>query len=274
MTIFIDDDNDAVRDGTELSTTTDASGNWSFTNLDGSHAGAKVREAVSGDFVTTIGGDGIAVTGTSGADQTGLLFANFDPYTLSGKKLIDLNGNSAIDGNDATTPHAGVVIFIDDDNDAVRDGTELSTTTDASGNWSFTNLGGGHAGAKVREDVSGDFITTIGGDGIAVTGTSGADQTGLLFANFDQYTLSGKKLIDLNGNSAIDGNDATTPHAGVVIFIDDDNDAVRDGTELSTTTDASGNWSFTNLGGGHAGAKVREDVSGDFITTIGGTASP
>ncbi len=30
-----------------------------------------------------------------------------------------------------------------------------------------------------------------------MTGTSGADQTGLLFANFDKYTLSGKKLIDL-----------------------------------------------------------------------------
>ena len=59
----------------------------------------------------------------------------------------------------------------------------------------------------MREDVSGDFVTTIGGEGIAVTGTSGADQTGLLFANFDKYTLSGKKLIDLNGNGAIDGNE-------------------------------------------------------------------
>ena len=114
--------------------------------------------------------------------------------------------------------HAGVTIFIDSDGDGVVEATdgngvldagEQSTTTAADGSWSFNNLGVGYAGAKVRELASGDFITTIGGAGLTITGTSGADQTGLLFANFEKFDISGTKMIDTNGDGVLQAGETT-----------------------------------------------------------------
>ena len=51
----------------------------------------------------------------------------------------------------------------------------------------------------------------MGNAGYDITGTSGTDQSGLDFANFELFDISGTKYSDHNGNGEIDGNDAHRP---------------------------------------------------------------
>jgi hypothetical protein len=77
VVIFIDQDGDKTLDTGERSTTTAADGSWSLTGLDASYAGKTVLELVPEGYRQTVGENGYTIIGTSGADQTGLDFANF-----------------------------------------------------------------------------------------------------------------------------------------------------------------------------------------------------
>jgi hypothetical protein len=181
VTIFIDSDNDGIKDAGELSTVTDANGDWSFSDLGVGFAGKLVKEVLPNGYVQTLGAAGYAITGTSGADQTDLDFANFEKFDLSGHKYNDLDGDGVIDAGEPGL--GGVTIFIDSDDDGVLDAGELSTVTAADGSWSFNDLGPGYAGDKVKEVLPSGYVQTLGQAGYVITGTSGADQSNLDFAN-------------------------------------------------------------------------------------------
>ncbi|WP_200914756.1 hypothetical protein, partial [Bradyrhizobium viridifuturi] len=88
--------------------------------------------------VETVGTAGYTIVGTSGHDQSGLDFANFQTFSISGTKYTDITGNG-ITADD--TPLAGVTIFIDKNGNGVYDpGTDQATTTAADGTWSFSGL--------------------------------------------------------------------------------------------------------------------------------------
>jgi hypothetical protein len=190
-------------------------GTWSFNDLGVGYAGKKVLEVLPSGYVQTLGAAGYAITGTSGADQTGLNFANFDKFNISGTKYADLDGDGVIDTGDLGL--GGVTIFIDVNKDGDYDaGIDLATVTANDGTWAFNNLGTGYAGLKVYEVVPDGFTQTLGMTGYTITGTSGADQSGLNFANhmmsganrtpgFWQSTL-GQSFYNGNPNDQGDAN--------------------------------------------------------------------
>src|SRR5207253_5064034 len=82
-----------------------------------------------------------AITLSAGQRASALAIANF-PYTaLIRSKFQDTNGNGVRDSGEPTL--AGWTIFLDANNNGVLDSGEVSTTTNSSGNFRFSNLAPG-----------------------------------------------------------------------------------------------------------------------------------
>src|SRR5258708_17910762 len=112
---------------------------------------------------------------------------------------------------------------------SVLDAGDLSTVTATDGSWSFSGLGTGHLGQKVLEITPSGDIETLGNAGYTIAGTSCHDQTGLNFADFVKFNLSGTKYLDSN----VDG--LTVDDHGlnsVTIFLDTNGNSVLDTSDL------------------------------------------
>ena len=151
--------------------------------------------------LTTTGSPNIS--GASGQTEP-MNFGNFELYDISGTKYEDVNGNGAVDAGDNGL--AGWTIFIDANNNQTLDAGEKSAVTDANGNWSITGLDASFDGLPVLEVNQAGWVQTLGPVN-TIVGTSGNDQTGFDFANFELYDISGTKYEDVNGNGTVDAGD-------------------------------------------------------------------
>ena len=139
----------------------------------------------------------------------------------------------------------GVTLFLDTNNNNVLDPGEVSTTSDATGNYRFTNLVAGRY--IVREAGQAGVLQTTPNPA-PITLSNGQQVSGVEFGDFLLVTISGLKFDDLNGNGVRDPGDPGL--AGVTLFLDSNNNNVLDPGEASTTSDAAGNYRFANLGPG------------------------
>jgi len=182
--IFIDKNNNGSYDEGELETTTATDGTWSFNNLGQDALGKKVYEILPDGYTQTVGNDGYTLPTVGGQNQTGLNFANFKLFNISGTKYRDKKGDGITTDD---TGLGGVEIFIDKNNNgSYDDGDDVKTTTATNGTWSFSNLGQDALGKKVYEILPSGYTQTVGNDGYLL---QGKDQTGLNFANFKPYGL-------------------------------------------------------------------------------------
>ena len=182
-----------------------------------------------------------------------------------------MDGDGVIDTED--TGLGGVIIFIDLDGSGTFNAGDESTTTATDGTWSFTNLDYSDAGNKVYEVLPSGYVQTLGAAGYTITGTSGTDQTGLNFANFELINISGYKWADLDADGTWNEPDAAVLQ-GWTIYLDNDND-LSNGYIDSAVTDANGYYEFTNIGPTDFGndadgiLHVYEEVQAGFIQTYG-----
>ena len=191
----------------------------------------------------------------------------FVPFDLSGTKYTDVDGDGVVDPED--TGLGGVKIYIDVNEDGnFDDGVDLYTTTASDGTWSFTDLGAGYAGKMIYEVLPDGYVQTLGAAGYQITGTSGADQTNLNFANFEEVSVSGYKWTDTDGDGQWDGTESGL--AGWTIYLDDDGD-FGNGVIATTTTDEDGYYAFENLGPGTY--YVYEASQTNWLQTYDGSAS-
>jgi Ca2+-binding RTX toxin-like protein len=126
----------------------------------------------------------VTVTGYSGLTDSDLShYKNSTPTgSISGKKWQDQTGNGLTSDD---TPLAGTTIYLDANNNGIKDTGERSIVTAADGSYQFTGLGAGtHV---VREIVPTGFIRTgpALSDNYTVTVTSNTVVTGKDFANFE-----------------------------------------------------------------------------------------
>lgn len=165
---------------------------------------------------------------------------------ISGVKFNDLNGNGV---KDASEPGlSGWEIDLDFQNDGTID---AKTTTDASGNYSFTRLTDGTY--KLSEVQKVGWQQTFPLDSSLNPRSHVVQITGELpvpnvdFGNFQLLSISGFKFKDDNGNGKQDAGEG--PLSGVTINLWLDNVVTKTKKIIATTsTDLSGNFIFQNIG--------------------------
>ena len=249
--------------GAQLSVVTDAQGNFTFANVP--FGSFTLSETVPPGFTQTappVPGTNLVPINFAQRSVSGVLFGNRPVGgTISGVKFNDVNGNGVRDSDEPGLP--GVEIHVTD-----ASGTVKTTTSDAAGGFSVTGLAAGSY--VVSEVVPNGFTQTAPAapGTFPVTLTTGQTVSTLLFGNRastggnDTASISGRKILDFNKNGIFDGTDRG--FEGIVIELRDAAGNVR-----TTTSDADGNFSFTNL---PAGTYVLSEVlPPNFFQTFPGT---
>lgn len=252
--VFLDTNGNNSWDPGEVKTTTDASGNYTFSNLDpGTYT---VREVQSPGWVQTTTNPG-SVTVSSGTTTNGGSFGNFRLQVISGQKFEDLNGNGIKESGD--TGLSGWTVFNDRNDNGLVDSGEESAVTGANGSYSLT-LGPGPV--RIREINQTGWVQTTANPA-SYNGISGDTRSNVDFGNFKKYIISGMKFEDLNGNGQLDPGEPGLP--GWTIFNDVNNNGNPDSGEASTTTGANGSYTL-ELGPGTY--RIREVLQNGWIQTL------
>jgi uncharacterized repeat protein (TIGR01451 family) len=277
-------------------TTTDASGNYLFDDLlqsgaggytvsegaippaagsfnDGRDtAGSAGGNAASNDVISTI-------VLPAGTQATGYLFGELPIAPITGTVYIDRDRNGSLGAGDGANPGIGGVTI------TLRQGGNCSgpvvatTTTDASGNFTFSGVSAGLTYTICETQPAGyaDGSTNPGGG--ATSGSPGAitisnlPTTGSANNHFGERagSIAGAVYVDNNNDGQRGGGEAGIP--GVTVTLSG-TDAAGNPVNRSTTSDASGNWRFDDLlAAGPGGYTVTEQAAQPVVggvTTING----
>ncbi len=260
-TAFVDIDQNGVLnnlpDGSpEPSAVANAGGDYTI-NMAGRPSGVyRVSEVLQAGWVPTAPASR-DVTFNAGQSTNKIDFFNFAGGTIEGTVWNDLNQNKVRDIADPGL--AGWTVFLDINTNGSLDATEPSTVTDVDGFYQFTDVPAGDYEVTEIQPVGWDTNTDIK-QTAAVQAMQTVTQD---FENFSTMngSISGTVWNDQNGNGdrAIDPVTGLPTEPGLegwTIFIDDNGNGTLDATEISTTTDTSGNYVFPSvLNGSH---RVRE----------------
>jgi uncharacterized protein (DUF2141 family) len=259
-TIFLDTNNNGVFDLTEMSTVTDADGNYSFISLAaGDYEVTEVMPA--GWDVSPLFDSRQTVAVRGGRNTTADDFANFTVQngSISGTVWNDLfrDGvrNSDLSGAYTDPGIADWTVYLDMNRNGAFDSTEPTAITDANGQYLFPSLQVGEY--EVIEIVPTGWETSpTFGDNYTVRVYSGAESVAHDFANFNLSTLipgtvSGTVWNDVNANGVIDSTPTAEPGlGGRVVFADVNSNGILDGSEPQATTNADGTYTIAGVSPG------------------------
>ena len=235
--------------------TTDANGEYLFTNLDAGTYSVQFVKPAGLEFTSSnTGADGTdsdanqatGQTGTytlnSGDDNrtvdAGLVQAVVPAGTISGTVLEDRDNNGTGD-----VPIQGVVVVLKDDTGAVID----TVTTGPNGTYSFTGVPAGiYTVEQTNLPTYNDVGDVDGGDPnvITVDLPAGGSSPGNDFVDDRTASLGDRVWLDTNKNGQQDAGEASV--ADVTVNLLDGAGNVLD----TQTTDANGEYLFTNLDAG------------------------
>lgn len=255
--IFLDLNNNGRPDLGEPLTVTNLQGNYSFTNLPpGTYLTREVQQPLWRQTTPNPG----PITIVSGSNFTNVNFGNnFFVGSIGGTKFNDLNANGLRDLNEP--PIANWQIYLDLNSNGQLDGGELSTFTNAQGNYLFVNVPAGVY--NVREVQQPNFRQTTPNPG-PVTVTPGLTVNNINFGNnFFVGSISGLKFNDLNANSVRDATEPTL--SNWQIYLDLNGNGRPEPGEPTTLTNPQGNYTFANLPAGNY--LVREVLQPGWVQT-------
>ncbi len=281
ITIWIDHDNDKVIDANELKTTTDASGNYLFSNvpLAGSSSATRVRAVIpsGGSQTLPTNGYGYSVNLAVGATNTKKDFGIFMPTvvvnnaSMTGMAFNDDNSNGLYDEGEVKAGDR--TVYLDQNLNGKLDTGEKSVLTDPYGVFTFTGLAAGTY--YVRRVFGTGYVSST--PLLDINLAAGQQVTGLLIGSklgttpppppppTTKGSIAGYLFSDLNKNGKFDSA-YETYQSGKTVFIDLDGDNVLDSNETKVTTDSKGAFKFSNLNAGTY--KIRRVVpTGYKVTT-------
>lgn len=230
-TVFIDVDGTGKLNSNP-SATTDANGNYVIPAVP---AGTyPVREVLPNGLVASTPLQ--TVTFATGTPAAAVNLGEAIP-SISGTVFADLNANGKQDTGEPGVADRTVFLNVDGTGQLNKN---PSTTTDASGNFSFLGLTPGTY--KVMEVSPSGVSVSTNTQSIVVT----AGQTAT--ANIGEVSsISGMVFNDLNANGKFDAGEPGL--AGVTVFLNNDNSGQLNNNP-STTTDADGRFYFGGLASG------------------------
>jgi len=244
-------------------TTTDASGHYSFTGLQpATYRLVEVQPDGYDDATDYVGSEGGTLSGsdaivdivlTSGVAATDYDFTESLKITpdwmseLSGYVYVDSDNDGEKD--DGESPIANVTLALLDAN---GNATGTTAVTDANGYYYFENLAAGTYGVAETQplgyldglDTAGNQGGTALNPGDQITGAVLASNTSAQNYNFGELqpaSIGGKVYVELDGDGVIDSDE--WPISDVTVYLYDDEGSVV----ATTTTDSDGNYQFTDL---------------------------
>jgi protocatechuate 3,4-dioxygenase beta subunit len=240
LTVFLDQNSNGQIDTGEPTTLTDAAGNYGFANLPPATYRPRVQIPTT-DTVTTATLP--TVTTASGTTSTGNDIGVFVDGTISGTVFNDVNGNGTQDTGEFGV--AGVRVYSDTNGNNQYTAGEPTVMTDANGNFTLSGLKVGTYKPRIVAPT-GDITSTATPASISVVSSTAS--TGVNFGLFVPGTINGSVFNDTNGNGVRDNGE--TLLSGKTVYLDANNDGVKQSTEASVTTTTQGTYAFSNLGSG------------------------
>ncbi|MBI5214348.1 MAG: carboxypeptidase regulatory-like domain-containing protein [Ignavibacteriae bacterium] len=236
------------------SATTDANGNYSFSNLtSGTYT---VREVAQNGWTQT-STNPADINLTAGQNVSGVNFGNFQSVSLPVWKIGDSDGDGIHDDNEQGLSGWTIV--------ATKGVSTKTVVTNANGTGSFT-FGPSDAGTwTITEQMQNGWIRSFPQSGShSVTVQSGsvsiADAT---FMNYQPASISGKKYEDIAGDS-VTASDPTL-NGWVIELYNGETLVAKD------TTSGDGDYMFSNLAPGTY--TVSEVLQSGWIQTIPASGS-
>jgi hypothetical protein len=289
LTLYTDPNGDGdPTDGTAygLPVTTDASGNYSFTDLPAGNY-VVVQTPPAGFQLVTDGDttdpnddtanasttdNWIPVTLTPGESDTGNDFVNIELASVGDYVWWDVNGDGVQDASEF--PLSGARVYLDLDNNGVFDVGEPSDITDSSGAYLIDGILPGSYTVRITDLPAGatpsyDLDGTGTANAASVTLTAGQDLATADFGYTGNSSIGDYVWNDADGDG--DQDTSELPIAGITVFLDLDNDGVKDANEPSDITDASGAYRIENLPPGTYSVTVIKD---GVISTATQTGDP
>jgi hypothetical protein len=260
VTVFLDLDNDGIFNNADVSTTTDGSGVYTFSNVaDGLYS---VRVIAPGGFgATTTNPLAVAVSGGANVASANVGISNVG--AVSGYIYDDVNGNGVQDGGEAGL--SGRTVWLDRAINGVIGATEPFITTDVTGYYSFTGLAAGST-APVRTVMPANTtrITVLPTTFIV---TPGMIETHIDFGLFTNGSFGGFVYDDTDGSGSRSVSEAGL--SGRTVYCDANGNNLKDSGEPSALTDSSGSYVVGNLG-----PRVCEPRIVGTATTMQTTSTP
>ncbi|GLW80517.1 SdrD B-like domain-containing protein [Actinokineospora globicatena] len=206
---------------------------------------------------------------------------------ISGRVFADRSNNGTYDpgATQYDTGISGVTVTL---TGTTAGGTPVNTpgTTASDGTFVFPLIEAGTytvtetqpAAYDDGTDTAGTHAVTGGNDIFTVTLTSGQSSTGNLFAERPTSSLAGRVYLDADNSGTVNGAEGALPSGPAVAIALTGTDNGGNAVTLSTTTDGSGNYTFSALRPGTY--TITETQPAGFtdgketVGTAGGTLSP
>lgn len=261
-----------------LTTTTDASGNYSFNSLaDGDYRVTSTANLPAGTSPTSGGGvgpDGIVDLTIAGSDVTDQDLGHVGTRTIGDRLWYDINGDGVQDGGEPGISGVDLTIlyFGADGNEATAtDNLTFNLTTGVNGIWSIDGLGDGDYSITVdTADLPPnlDAITLETDDFAAVNdyvahvriqAADPAVRNDIDFGYTSNQTIGSKVWLDLNADGVVDAGEAGLGGVEVTIVwggFDNDVATAGDNVIYTTVTDADGNYSVGLLPDGNYSVSI------------------
>ncbi|MBI4748082.1 MAG: hypothetical protein HY774_06305, partial [Acidobacteria bacterium] len=236
--------------GSPITVTTDASGNYTASGVAAGSATVDVADPANTNETTNVDPQTVTVTGNSTTTATTV---GFQPVgTVTGHVFTDTNGNGVQDSGEPDL--SGVSVTVDSAN-----GPPITVTTDANGNYTATNVAAGLTSVNVADPAN--TIETTNVDPQNVTVTQGATATAATVGFQGFGSVSGHVFTDTNGNGIQDSGEPDLNGVSVTI-------TPANGSPVTVTTNASGNYSASNIPVGNVTINVADPANTIETTNV------
>lgn len=240
--VYIDVNRNAVHDEGEPISTSDGFGNWSISNVPAGNHVVRMVERAGFTRKPQTPASGAYFVNVTHNDQvtTGLDFGISRYASAKGRIFFDVNGDGTFNGAD--TPMSGIRVYVDSNNNGVYDPGELSKLTNADGEYRIDYIYPGINTIRIEKPADQRFSTR--GEYRQLFYSNRRSEN-LNFGLTNTGTISGHIWSDLNGDYFQSPDEPDL--AGRMVWLDHNQNGVRDANEAAVLTDANGNYTFTDL---------------------------